>query len=210
MSGGTVEERREDIGQRYPAGDYVYTHITGESSITIAQIHDLIKSLASRAQIPRLIWIEEAGLLTIPAQNALLKLLEEPPADTEIILSADNPQSLLATIRSRCRLHMLMTDSAEGDEKDLHILKEAMGMSDGERVTAADSLGRKREELVKWTGSCLLALNRMMKAEVGHRSASILTALGTRVHSAHTDLKANVNPSLVIQHLFLSLPRTKK
>ncbi len=39
----------------------------------------------------------------IPGQNALLKILEEPPAYGVFLLLTDNPESLLTTIRSRCR-----------------------------------------------------------------------------------------------------------
>jgi DNA polymerase-3 subunit delta' len=42
--------------------------------------------------------VQEANL---EAANALLKVLEEPPADTVLILTAAEPQTLLATIRSR-------------------------------------------------------------------------------------------------------------
>ena len=42
--------------------------------------------------------VQEANL---EAANALLKLLEEPPADTTIVLTASEPQALLPTIRSR-------------------------------------------------------------------------------------------------------------
>ena len=38
----------------------------------------------------------------IPGQNALLKVLEEPPAYGVFLLLADNPQKLLTTVRSRC------------------------------------------------------------------------------------------------------------
>ena len=38
----------------------------------------------------------------VPAQNALLKILEEPPAYGVFFLLADNPEKLLPTIRSRC------------------------------------------------------------------------------------------------------------
>lgn len=38
----------------------------------------------------------------IPGQNALLKVLEEPPAYGVFLLLVDNPQKLLTTIRSRC------------------------------------------------------------------------------------------------------------
>jgi len=42
--------------------------------------------------------VQEANL---EAANALLKVLEEPPADTVLVLTAEEPQALLATIRSR-------------------------------------------------------------------------------------------------------------
>lgn len=38
----------------------------------------------------------------VPGQNALLKVLEEPPAYGVFLLLADNPQRLLTTVRSRC------------------------------------------------------------------------------------------------------------
>ncbi len=37
-----------------------------------------------------------------PSQNALLKVLEEPPAHGVLILVANNPEKLLPTVRSRC------------------------------------------------------------------------------------------------------------
>lgn len=45
--------------------------------------------------------------LGLPGQNALLKVLEEPPAYGVFLLLADNPDRLLPTVRSRCvELHM--------------------------------------------------------------------------------------------------------
>jgi len=46
----------------------------------------------------------EAELLSIPAQNALLKTLEEPPEGTTIILVCSKPDRLLATTLSRCAM----------------------------------------------------------------------------------------------------------
>ena len=40
--------------------------------------------------------------LRVEGQNALLKILEEPPAYGVFILLADNPEMLLPTVRSRC------------------------------------------------------------------------------------------------------------
>jgi DNA polymerase-3 subunit delta' len=51
----------------------------------------------------RVIIFRETEMMTEPAQNALLKSLEEPPSHTIFILTTDRPQALLPTIRSRCR-----------------------------------------------------------------------------------------------------------
>jgi DNA polymerase-3 subunit delta' len=40
--------------------------------------------------------------MLIPSQNALLKVLEEPPSYGVFILLTDNPEKLLPTVRSRC------------------------------------------------------------------------------------------------------------
>src|SRR5688572_8756484 len=46
--------------------------------------------------------LEDAQLLTTEAQNALLKVLEEPPQKTLIFLSAATDETFLPTILSRC------------------------------------------------------------------------------------------------------------
>ncbi|MDP4125401.1 MAG: DNA polymerase III subunit delta' [Bacillota bacterium] len=48
--------------------------------------------------------IEHADSLTLPAANALLKVIEEPPERTIIILSAENAEGILPTILSRAQL----------------------------------------------------------------------------------------------------------
>lgn len=49
----------------------------------------------------RAVIIEHAECLTTEAQNAYLKMLEEPPADTLMVLTVDNSRALLPTILSR-------------------------------------------------------------------------------------------------------------
>ena len=46
--------------------------------------------------------VPDADLLTVQAQNALLKTIEEPPEYAVILLLTENADSLLPTIRSRC------------------------------------------------------------------------------------------------------------
>ena len=48
-----------------------------------------------------------------PSQNALLKILEEPPAYGVFILLTENPEKLLPTVRSRCT-QLALTGLSEG------------------------------------------------------------------------------------------------
>ncbi|MDE2025028.1 MAG: hypothetical protein KGJ07_00880, partial [Patescibacteria group bacterium] len=48
--------------------------------------------------------IYDAHLATTEAQNALLKLLEEPPTNTRIILTASSIRPFLPTVLSRCKI----------------------------------------------------------------------------------------------------------
>ena len=62
-----------------------------------------LKTVGSRP-VRRIAIIEQAHTLTTEAQNALLKLLEEPPIDTVLILTAENNRALLPTILSRVQV----------------------------------------------------------------------------------------------------------
>jgi DNA polymerase-3 subunit delta' len=56
----------------------------------------------------RVVIIDEAQALNRNGQNAILKIIEEPPPRTLILLSVTTPGALLPTIRSRCRVLQLM------------------------------------------------------------------------------------------------------
>ncbi len=75
-------------------------------SIRIAQIRALepILSMPPSLAARRVIIIDAADDLERPAANALLKMLEEPPASTTFMLVSHVAGRLLPTIRSRCRV----------------------------------------------------------------------------------------------------------
>lgn len=56
----------------------------------------------------RVVIIDAADEMNVQAANALLKMLEEPPARTTFLLVSHQPAGLLPTIRSRCRDLRLM------------------------------------------------------------------------------------------------------
>jgi len=84
--------------------DILHLSPTGET-IKVKQIRDLLATLALKpfeAQT-RVVIIQDAQTLNPAAGNALLKALEEPPADTLLILTTGELSDLMPTIVSRCQ-----------------------------------------------------------------------------------------------------------
>lgn len=77
-----------------------------KKSIGIEQIRELHSSLSLSANkddlVSRVIGVLNADRITLDGQNALLKLLEELPDRTIIVLVANTVYGILATIKSRC------------------------------------------------------------------------------------------------------------
>jgi replication-associated recombination protein RarA len=133
---------------RLPAGglsDYPYQLVIGpegSKSIGIEAIrqleHFLSLKVPSKTVHNRVVIVDDAHLLTIEAQNALLKTLEEPPEGTLIILTTRNDQALLPTIRSRVQsISVKRVETAEAmayfqaRDFDSKTIKQAYTMSGG-------------------------------------------------------------------------------
>lgn len=82
---------------------------------SIAEIKNLFKETSIFHKKIRVYFLENFQLSSLEAQNAFLKLLEEPPTNTLFVLSVDNENKLIPTIRSRTRIVRL-------DKKYLPIL----------------------------------------------------------------------------------------
>lgn len=75
-------------------------------SIKIGQIRDMQKSVSEKPIISanKVCIIDDADLMTVEAQNCLLKTIEEPPEYMTIFLIGTNENSFLATVKSRCTI----------------------------------------------------------------------------------------------------------
>lgn len=90
--------------QKHP--DFININTQDRHSISIKQIktlQHLIQKKPSQATAQVAV-VYDANKLTIPAQNAMLKILEETPANTQLILTTQNEKNLLPTIISRCNI----------------------------------------------------------------------------------------------------------
>jgi len=79
-------------------------HITEpleKNSITVEQIRGLYRATRTKQTQKQFYIIDKAGTMSAGAQNAFLKLLEEPNSAIHFILTASAPEELLPTIRSR-------------------------------------------------------------------------------------------------------------
>lgn len=87
----------------------------GAKGIKVDQVRGLIDDLGKTAQQGgyKVIVLEPAEAMNANAANALLKSLEEPAAQTLLMLVCHSPSAVLPTIRSRCQMRMLATPGAE-------------------------------------------------------------------------------------------------
>ncbi len=74
--------------------------------LTVAQVRALRQEAWIRPNeaMRRVFLLPEADCLNLSAQNALLKVLEEPPAHAAFLLLGESPAPFLPTVRSRCQV----------------------------------------------------------------------------------------------------------
>lgn len=101
--------------QNYP---YFRIYTPEKSTISIEAVRDITSftklKTTGKNPIRRVVVIENAEAMTVEAQNALLKTLEEPPEDTVFILTVTDISCLLSTVQSRLQtVSVLQTDQTK-------------------------------------------------------------------------------------------------
>ena len=125
------------------------------TEISVEDIRDSATFLHHTAAMSdwRCLIVDAADEMNLNAQNALLKVLEEPPPRTLILLVAHAPSRLLPTIRSRCRalpLHPLDTAQvaqimaragSDLSPDEMQIISDISGGSPGKAIDLARAGG---------------------------------------------------------------------
>ena len=148
-----LEQVRDDYAEataERAAANGLYPAASGSEGIYVATVRSLVQRAAmSPGMGNRKIFIIGDAERMVPqegadmAANAFLKLLEEPPADTTIILTSSEPGALLPTIRSRVVAVRvpLVQDSAVRTFVENPVVRKALDAktkaSAAERVRAA-------------------------------------------------------------------------
>lgn len=100
----TAMVRRHEPADRHPDLHWVFPE-PKRNTLTVEQVREATQalSLTSLTAQVKVLVLEPADAMTTAAANALLKTLEEPSADTYLLLISHQPGRLPATIRSRCQ-----------------------------------------------------------------------------------------------------------
>lgn len=109
----------------------------------------------------RVVIVDAADEMNSNAANALLKLLEEPPAGAVLLLIAHQPSRLLPTIRSRCRVLRL---GALGAADMSAALKQALGETGADGAALAELSGGSVGEAIRILSDDGLALYAQLMA----------------------------------------------
>ncbi len=134
------------------------------TQLLVEQVREVVRAAWRRpvAGPRRVIVVEGADRMNPNAQNAFLKALEEPPASTTIVLIAPSAESLLETVRSRCRemvfrppsvaeVAAALADRGVADD-DARRWAVVGGGSERAEELATDADARaRRERVVAWT-----------------------------------------------------------
>ena len=113
----------------------------------------------------RFFLVEDADKLNDPSANALLKVLEEPPHTSHLILMTSRPAMLLPTILSRCQ--MIRFSPVTAEEIEGYLVKNKLASPAEARVrarVARGSLGRAIEQDFEEFSSQRKSMLRVLEA----------------------------------------------
>ncbi len=135
----------------------------GRATIPVDDIREMIRCCSQYAfeNGNRSVEILDAENMTVQAQNCLLKILEEPPANTYFVLTASHPEQLLPTVRSRCRTvkltpwepayiqEVLMKSGISAEKSAIAVSVSYGSIGNAFRVASDDAYWQLREEVMK-------------------------------------------------------------
>jgi len=167
-----------------------------KQSISIEEVRNLKKHIFQKpVESPyKTIIFHQAHKLTIEAQNALLKILEEPPREAIIILESENKENILPTIRSR--VIILELKKAKIKETDFYL-----NHSLTELLECLPSI----DNSLKWLDTQIeIAHGEITKNAKNSKipTRQITVAIEACI-VAKKMISANVNPTFVLANLYL-------
>jgi hypothetical protein len=141
------------------------------------------------------------------AQNALLKILEEPPEHTVIFLGSESTGSILPTIISRCSIKSInSTQDRLTVNKRMEyeqFLKNLRSMPIGDRLKKAENLAKNKDEALLWIEDLIIILHEKLVDPA--RNPEDTAGTINRFQKLYSLLKnTNVNTRFAIEQTLLA------
>lgn len=182
------------------------------NSIGISEIKNIQKTAFLKPMKSKFkaVILEDAHLLTTEAQNAMLKILEEPPEHTLLLLGADTKEAFLPTILSRCQIIELETSDVKltpKEQKDIEtFITMLSGMPVGEKLKKAELLAKDKDKALIWIEKVIIVAREIMLKEMESQGPEKFVYTIRMLQSLHNTLKTtNVNPRFTIEHTLLQI-----
>lgn len=187
------------------------------TSIGIERIRSLQNQLKLKpfGQEKKIAFFSQAETATVEAQNALLKILEEPSEKTLFILSAPSPEWLLPTIVSRCQIIQLplapQISLTKDETKEFQdFFKKVSSVKIGEKWLVLEELGifQDRNKAIEWVDKMTFFVRKLLIDEnLKDKSSKFLISqyLNILISLSRTKiyLEANTNIRLTLENFLL-------
>ena len=146
--------------------------------------------------------------MTNDSQNAFLKILEEPPESTVIIILVTSLDFVLPTVLSRCALINIEKLSGLSNEEITYNLKLLSALKNADTVLAlkiSQENGKNRETALHFLEDLIISTHGSLEKNTDlppHEIGKVLKNL----QKTHTIIKTtNVSPRFALENLFLNL-----
>lgn len=147
----SIELTNQILDQRR-AEPFCKLSAVASTNIPISVARDIKRSLSRKSSggVVRLALFDRMERMRADSADALLKMIEEPPADTVIVLTAERPEALLPTIQSRAQkirlerirpeaIEQYLTERYQLDQKRARLLARIADGSLGQALELIDS-----------------------------------------------------------------------
>lgn len=209
---GSLEQSRlTEIQARLDALDIskfdVITINTSQSSIGINDVRDFISKLQLLpSQSPMVAGIiSDASLLTMEAQQALLKTLEEPPSTAILFLGISQKNILLPTILSRLESVVLKEKNTALNPNrsiDESLIENLLNASSGQRLSILSLPCKTKEDSRIFLSDAIHILQKKLTCSPSTHTTQISTIL-TRLMKLYDINQSSMNMQLLIESAFL-------
>ena len=172
----------------------------------IRTINDFLSRRPTQGEV-NVCLINEVQNLSVEAQNALLKTLEEPRESARVILTAPNSFSLLPTVVSRCLTIDLGTPETKIKDKAkvTELVKNLLEGNLSTRISKGAEI--EIDEFLLFWRDILLNKSQQKESEFKELTSNQILDYLEKIIETKKRLAANVNQRLALEVLAIEAPK---